>query len=348
MPTNCCGPCSVCCKVEPVHMRSRCCTPSQTASDGFILVAVLWIIAALAILASIFSIYLANTAVSLSLNDGAIQSEALVLSSLELTAYQVSVPKAAAGLGARPDPNVPPPPTRGEFSFRLGRANVAVNFISEAARIDLNAASPQLVASFFEALGAQRQQAGEYADRIDGWITKPRPTSRLATADDSEEALYRAAGRSYSPRGGPFAHIDELSLVLNLPPALVERAKPFLTVYSGRPQIDVLDAAPEVLAAIPGLTPSLLDNLAEARKAGADQQSVERMLGALPIQGVVSVDGGDTYRVQVRIRYDNGRREASEVVILTGLTDKPYRVLWWRDGIDALSPSIQQPALQLR
>jgi|307.fasta_scaffold43140_2 general secretion pathway protein K len=322
---------------------------SQTASQGFILVAVLWIIAALAILASIFSIYVANTAVFLSLNDNAVQSEALVLSSLELTAYQVSASKRT-GPGNRPDPDVPPPPTRGEFSFRLGRANVAVNFISEAARIDVNFAQSQLLANFFGALGAQRQEAEQYAERIEGWTTKPRARSTLVPAEENEEeALYRAAGRSYSPRGGPFAHIDELALVIDLPPALIERAKPFLTVYSGKPQIDVLDAAPEVLAAIPGLTPNMLSTLAEARKAGADPQSVDRMLGVLPLQGVVSIDGGDTYRVQVRIRHDNGRQEAAEVVIVTGLTDKPYRVLWWRDGFDALPPSIQQqPALRPR
>jgi hypothetical protein len=48
--------------------------------------------------------------------------------------------------------------------------------------------------------------------------------------------------------------------------------------------------------------------------------------------------------VQVRIHYDNGRQEASEVVILTGLTDRPYRVLSWRDGFDALAPLTGQSA----
>ena len=35
---------------------------------------------------------------------------------------------------------------------------------------------------------------------------------------------------------------------------LLERALPFVTVYSGRPQINMLDAAPEVLASLPGMT----------------------------------------------------------------------------------------------
>lgn len=314
----------------------------QTSSDGFILIAVLWILAALATLASIFSIYLANTAVFLALNDNTIQSEALVFASLELAAYEVSAPKPAANSPVPPprgDANFPAPPTRGNFNFRLGRANVAVSFISEAARIDINSASSEVMANFFAVLGAQRQEAEQYSERIEGWTTRPRAQSTLVAAQDNEEALYRAAGRNYSPRGAPFAHIDELSLVIGLPPALIERAKPFLTVYSGKSQVDVLDAAPEVLAAIPGMTPNLLSALAEARRTAADPQSISGALNAL--QGAATIEGGDTYRVQVHIRYDNGRQDTSEVVILTGLPDKPYRVLYWRDGVDVPSDLAQ-------
>jgi general secretion pathway protein K len=341
-------------------VRNLTCGPHQTTADGFILVAALWIIAALATLAAIFSIYLANTAVSLSVNDDTIQTEALVFASLELTAYQVSMPKPAGPQVTGPPPgaganvpqaqtrNAPPPPSRGGFSFRLAHADVAVNFISEAARIDLNAASPQLLANFFAVLGTQRQQAELYAERIAGWTRKPKETSPLAAEQNNEEALYRAAGRTYSPRGAPFAHIEELSLVLDIPPGLIERAKPFLTIYSGKPQVDVLDAAPEVIAAIPGITPDLLNALAEARRTGADPQSVARMLSALPLQEAVTMEAGDTYRVRVRIHYDNGRQEGAEVVILTGLTDRPYRVLSWRDGLDALSGSSLRPVARQR
>jgi general secretion pathway protein K len=341
-------------------LSNRLCGPRRTTARGFILVAALWILAGLATLAVIFSIYLANTAVSLSMNDETIQSEALVFASLELTAYQVSVPKPdgpqQTGSPARADPNVsqpqnrnaPPPPTRGDFRFRLAHADVAVSFISEAARIDVNFASPQLLANFFAALGTQRQQAEQYAERIAGWTRKPKQTASLAAEQDNEEALYRAAGRTYAPRGAPFAHIDELLLVLDLPPELVERAKPFLTIYSGKPQIDVLDAAPEVLAAIPGITPALLSALEQARRTAADPQSVAQMVSALPLQEVVTVEGGNAYRVQVRIHYDNGRQEGAEVVILTGLTDKPYGVLSWHDGLDALSESNLQLLPRLR
>ncbi len=331
----------------------------RSTSGGFILVAVLWLVAALAGLAAIFSIYVANTAVSLSLNNNAIQTEALVYSSLELVAYQVTVPPKQGGLpgatpgqagpGTRQDPDVPPPPSRGDFSFRLGHANVAVSFLPEGARIDLNAVSPQVMINFLETLGVQPQQAEQYSNRIDGWVDKPRPKSTFVTSDDTEEALYRAAGRNYAPRGGPFAHVDELYLLVDLPPALVERMKPFVTVYSGRSEIDVLDAAPEVIAAIPEITPNVLSRLADARTTGSDPQALARLLRALQLEGVATIDPGNTYRVQVRIRYDNGRQEAAEVVILTGSgDDKPYKVLSWRDGFDALSKPPQTLSLPQR
>lgn len=335
-------------------------------SRGFILVAVLWILAALATLVVIFSIYLANTAVSLSLGDSELQTESLVYAALELTAYQVSdrgaqTPAAAAGAPAggalpsgqgRRNPDVPPPPVRGDFSFRLGHANVLVSFLPELSRIDVNAAPPELLASLFTTVGVPASRAGEYVQRIAGWITSPDQGGQLpqgqaqvqgqvqgqgGQGSRNEEALYRAAGKTYGPRGAPFSHIDELYLVVDIPPAVIDRVKPFLTVYTGKGQVDVLDAAPEVVAAIPGVTPNLLASLAEARRNGAGTDQTSQLLANLPMQNAVTIEGGDTYRVEVRIRYDNGRQAAAAVVIKVGAGDKPYGVMWWRNGFDALT-----------
>src|SRR5919198_4114932 len=134
----------------------------QAASDGFVLVAVLWILSAFAALAAIYSIYVANTAMAVAGSDDAVEAEALMSASLELTAYQlIDMPEESR-------------PTRGAFNFRLGRANVAVEFCSEAARIDLNEAPKELLSGLFVALGAQQDEAAQYADRIIGWRTTPQ------------------------------------------------------------------------------------------------------------------------------------------------------------------------------
>jgi hypothetical protein len=49
---------------------------------------------------------------------------------------------------------------------------VAVDFRSEAARIDLNAAPADLLAGLFSAVGVDAKLAGTFADRVIGWRTK--------------------------------------------------------------------------------------------------------------------------------------------------------------------------------
>jgi general secretion pathway protein K len=280
----------------------------QATSDGFVLVAVLWILSALAALAAIYAIYVANTAVAVAGSDDAIEADALMSASVELTAYQLFGMPAQAR------------PTRGAFDFRLGRANVAVEFCSEAARIDLNEAPKELLSGLFIALGAQPDAAHQYANRVVGWRTTPKTGQ-----PDEEAALYRAAGLAYFPRGAPFEHVGELGLVMGLPPALVERALSHVTVFSGLDRINARDATPEVLAAIPGLTP---DAFAGAGRAA----SAATRAGAQ----FMTAEGSPATRVTARVSFDNGRRMASEAVILPGDGSEPFRILSWRADIEVL------------
>jgi general secretion pathway protein K len=299
-----------------------------TASDGFIVVAVLWILLALAALVSVFAIYVANTELAVSVNDDSVAAQALVSGSLELTAYKLVTTR-------REDR-----PTRGSFSYRLGRANVDVDFCSEAARVDLNMASKELLEGLFTALGASDDAAQQYAERIIGWRTAPS-----GDATDKEASLYRAAGLSYVPRGGPFGDVAELTLVLGLPPALAEAAMPYVTVYSGRAEINIRDAAPTVIAAIPGMTPARLGAFLGGGGESLDAQSTGSRVGDL--QNVVTTEGSKAMRVTVRVRFDSGRKIVSQAVILIGGSDKPYRVLWWQDDIDAQSAALPDAALSL-
>src|SRR5438105_4192214 len=94
---------------------------SRTSSNrGFVIVAVLWLLAALAALVTVFSIYLSNSARALAVTDEAMQAEGLASAGVELTAYQLQL----AGEEARP--------ARGSFHTRLSGVDLAVSFESEA------------------------------------------------------------------------------------------------------------------------------------------------------------------------------------------------------------------------
>jgi len=285
--------------------------------SAFILVPVLWILLTLAGLAGLLSVYLINSAQALALDDDHLRAAALMSASLELAAYELS---SAAK---------PQRPPAGSFAFRLDHARVSVAFQSEAARIDLNHAPKEMLANFFQVLGARADDAGEYANRIVGWRTPPSDE-----APEAESSLYRTAGVGHMPRGAPFGNVEELRLVLNLPPALVDRAMPFVTVFSGRREIDALEAAPEVVASLPGMTDDLMKSFLQQRTVlHRDARSIASALG--PARADATIEVGDSVRVRTTIAFDNGRQAAAEAVILLDGGDEPYRVLSWRDDPEA-------------
>jgi general secretion pathway protein K len=218
-------------------------------------------------------------------------------------------------------------PASGAFSFRLGRAGVTVDYRSESARIDLNATSKETFAGLFRTLGAQPDAADYYADRIIGWRKKAD-----VAGDNQEATAYRVAGISYNPKQAPFQHVGELWLVLGIPPVLVARALPFVTVYSGKSDIDTENAAPEVVASLPNMTPERLGNVLQQR-AGPMQFGQAQANDAT--QKLAATPPAQSYRLNIRMGLENGRRVAAEVVILVLQDgDEPYRVLSWRDDFD--------------
>jgi len=282
----------------------------QKSSEGFIVVAVFWILTALATLATTYGVYVKATAFALADYDVRLQAQELAMAGVELAVYQLTE-----------NPEVRP--AQGKFGFRLGNADVAVNFRSESGRIDLNFAPKQLLAGLFTVLGSEPEAAEDFADRIIAWRT---PASGSA---DSEAFLYRTAGKSYGPRHGPFQHVNELGLVLSLTPDVVDRALPYLTVYSGQPEVNVLNAAPEVLAALPGVAPGRIELLL-AQREGAPRDILNAQLG--PAAQYVTAQSSKANRVTVDVRFDTKRRMRSEAVVLLLDDDvAPFRLLSWRD-----------------
>ena len=315
-----------------------------SSQRGFIIIAVLWILVALSALATIFSLYLSNSARALGVTDIGVQVDALVSASLELTAYQLLLADEKAL------------PAQGSFRFRMDNAEALVTFTSEAARVDLNAASKEMLAGLFEVLGAEQKAAAELADRIVGWRTQSKPG-----AADEEGALYLAAGLNYSPRQAHFAHVNELSLVLGASPVLVERALPYLTVFSKSADVDVLIAPPEVIAALPGMTPEVLNDFLKQRPSlPHDQKAIAAALGAVKVPA--TLPDTKAFRVLTTLRFDNGRRTSSEAVILLGSAkgndksgaaanagnkgkdedEKPYSILSWQDQAETGSRPLKQ------
>jgi len=282
---------------------------------GFIVIAVLWILAALSALVLIYLTYVTNTAVVVAGTTDRVQAEALESAGVELAVYQLTSGNEAMR------------PTSGTFNAKVGAGRVAVTFRSEAARIDLNAAPKGLLTGFIAGLGVAPSDAAGYADRILAW----RASTELGD-DDPENSFYRTSGVAYLPRHAPFPAVEELWLVKGIPPVIVERMLPFVTVFSNLASVNIFDAAPQVVAALPGMTPEKLqDVLAQRADPAQDRQS---LLGIAGGEGA-TLAGSKAYRVTVDVEAGNGRRSTAEVVILLLESGaEPYRVLSWRNASD--------------
>jgi general secretion pathway protein K len=288
---------------------------SRTGARGFIVVAVLWILAALSALVLIYLTYVTNTAVAVASSTARVQIEALAEAGVELAALQLAGRSEAAR------------PTSGTFNARVGAGRVFVTFRSEAARVDLNMAPKELLSGLMIGLGARPSDAAGYADRITAW------RGPIEQGDsDPENSFYRTSGAPYVPRHAPFPAAEELWLVRGIPPAMIERMLPFVTVFSNVATVNVLDAAPQVLAALPNITPASLQSVLSQR---ADPAFDPRALIGMAGGAGATLDGSAAYRIAVDVELPDGRRSGAEVVILLLESgDEPYRVLSWRNASD--------------
>jgi general secretion pathway protein K len=307
---------------------------------GFVLVAVLWILAALATLASIYSSYTVNTAAASRVPDDLVQAEASIRAGVEMAVFrQLAVPEKARL-------------ARGGFDLRVGRTGVAVRFRSEAARIDLNAAPADLLAGLFTAVGVDSSRAETFAERVVGWRTKAAASAdaNVAGADgkdekaSKEDQLYSEQHMPYPPRHAPFDNTLELSLLPGVSLAVVERVLPFVTVFSGHPEVDVSSADPTVLSAFPEMTPQILGAVLNARVSDTgDGRALLELLG--PAKARATTGPSKAFRASIAVEFDNGRRVHAEVVFrlkdqggkdqgAKDQGDEPYDLLYWRDDFD--------------
>ena len=297
----------------PIGVRDLATPRTRVQSAGFIIVAVLWIVGALAALAVMYSLYVRQMALTFVGHDEQLQAQAMAMSGIELAAYQLT---KAAG----------PQPLQGRFSFAQGSATIGVRFVSENSRIDLNFAPKQLLAGLLGGLGVPNDEALTDADRMIGWRSPVK-----AGQTDPEAAAYQAEGKAYGPRHGPFQHPDELALVADLRPALVDRILPYVTVYSGRPEVYVLIAQPQVLAAVPGMTAEVLQQLVNTRQSNS-QDILKAQMGFAT--QYLTLDAAAADRVTVTVQFSTGAQIRSQAVILLSKANgEPYRILSWQDDV---------------
>ncbi|AIF46602.1 general secretion pathway protein GspK [Dyella japonica] len=203
------------------------------------------------------------------------------------------------------------------YPFAFDGAKVSISIISETGKVDLNAASPDVLQNLFRAAGMSDMDAQSLTRNIVDWRS-----FSYSPPGTVPNAAYANAGLDYGPRHGPFGTVEELQMVLGMNPKVYRAVASQVTLWSGRPTPDPNTAPPLALAAIPGMTPAQAQAIAASRGSGAPQQ------GLAAIQGV-------THSIRSEATLADGTRAVLRATVrLQGIRPGalPYTVLRWQEG----------------
>lgn len=213
---------------------------SPANTRGIALVVVLWTVALLAVIASAF-LHTMRTETRMAHN--------LLAATQARLLAEAGINRAVLEL-YRPDPAHRPRGDGSEYSFATAAGGVRFSMQDEAARVDINKASPELLAGLFAALDVEPPLRDELTDAILDW----RDADGLRHLHGAEDPDYRAAGSGYGAKDAPFDTLEELLLLPGMTQRLYLRLAPCLTIYSAQPGIDPALASPQVLRALPGMS----------------------------------------------------------------------------------------------
>jgi general secretion pathway protein K len=186
---------------------------------GLALIAVLWMLTLLTLLATAMLAVARSNARLSSRNAQFISSAATADSAIRLAMLRTFAPQSAdAHFGFST-----------QWRLELFNQQVDVRVEREAGRADLNATNAPLLAAVFVAGGVDPHEAQSFAARIIDW----RDADDEPGAGGAERQDYALDQPGYAPRNGPFESVEELRQVLGLAELSPEILDAF-TVYSTR------------------------------------------------------------------------------------------------------------------
>ncbi|MBV9507643.1 MAG: general secretion pathway protein GspK, partial [Acidobacteriia bacterium] len=310
-------------------------------AQGSALLAVLWVSAALAAIGfSLATTVRGETDRTATAVDG-LRAYHLAVGSIYRATYEIlwSAQNPARRL-------VPPYATHLDYSFPTG--NAAVEVIPEAAKLDANTASPELLYRVGVALGLDPERAREISTAIVDWRG---PGSLL-------DGYYLSLTPSFRARHASLEEIEELLLVRGVTPDIFYGtyvpagdsgaasrlvARPglmdCLTVYDSKAGVDANAASPAVLTAI-GFPPDAVSAFIERRRSGPlNPGQLAAFMGSYGITTLVPVrpDGNSilTIRATARLRLADGKLSdlrhtaAAQVKYMPAGFDAPIHILRW-------------------
>lgn len=286
-------------------------------SGGFILVAVLAVMALIAGLVAAVSLLVRSSVATVNVEVTDLLGDSLVMAGIEIAAYTALV-------------NQEPPDAVDGLVVRLDDGTVTLFDKPTGGRIDLNTSPPELLAAAWRATGSKRMRPAAFAQRVIDWRDADQDEQPVGAEADA----YSEAGVPYRPADEPFRNVEELRFVLGVTAADIDKLRPLVTVLNPKGTVNLFDAPREVLDALPGFRGAATDRILKTRVKRTDETS-QRLLKEVPA-GANELVNADVMpdrvrRVRIEARPNRGASQTVEVVIVPDPTGRrPYLVSDWR------------------
>jgi general secretion pathway protein K len=326
-------------------------TRGRAGEQGVILIALLWILTALAVIAMCFSREsFVEVAAARNLRDATIGYYA-ARAGIAYTAYQLIQRRMYPPVKQVELPGPPDPLDLGILSGTSGDGEYEVEIQDESGKINVNFVTEEQLKALMEVLGIVSPDADIIVDSIMDW----RDVDNLRRANGAEDDYYQTLNPPYKAKNGRIETIEELLLVRGISKeyfygrtqkvpdgSLVHRIGLWncFTVYSTTNRVNVNFAPLEVLLSIPGMAPQAAQQILERRKtkpfASADEinRALPVNLGPTTAQ-YLSTDLTSVYSLNAR-----GKRQSSKavrlvrsVIFLDPREPSGYRTIYWNDNV---------------
>jgi general secretion pathway protein K len=264
---------------------------SDKSEEGIALIAVLWMLALLSLVAATLSL---ETRSSTSIARNTAENAAA------RAAADAGIQRAILDLQTRAPTNTRIFLTDGTlYAWQFANCRVHISIRDEASKIDLNTAPEALLAALFAAVGVNRGKAQSLAAAIADF----RDADNMPRPQGAEGAEYRAAGLAWGPKNAPFQTVEELQQVLGMTPEIYERAAPDLTTYTANSVTATFPAAADKrltrivgqaglnsasLASLPGLVFSIRAEAEDSSGAMFVREAVVQLIPNVIIPWILS------------------------------------------------------------
>lgn len=268
--------------------------------NGIALLLVLWVLTVLMVLVLSFSFLVrTETQASLAFREG-VEKKFLAEAGIERGIMEIFYRKQNKGIPAEEGKEVWR--TDGTpYTDTLGSGSYSVKVFDESGKVNINAASDIILKHLFINLGVPAEAVDTIVDSIMDW----KDADDLLRLHGAESDYYSSLPNPYDAKNANFDTLEELLLVKGVTSALLygsgemQGAIEFLTASPDNlAQVNVNAAPREVLLAVPGITPEIVEVIISLRQ-DHEIANVSEIPG-IQAQSLphLSAGGGSTFAVE--------------------------------------------------